>query len=333
MDRCDVWVLIDDRAGNTAQALGVAEALGQPFVEKPIVYTASARLPNLLRGASLRGCVPGIRQVLEAETWPRLVIAAGRRLAPVARWIKARAAKAGQSCALCQIMDPGWPGRSDFDLIAVPTHDTGCADAANLLRVTGAPHRVTAAKLETARAAWEDQLSRMPSPRIAVLVGGATKALPFSVARASRLGRNLSGLSAAMDGRVMLTTSRRTGRAAEDALLAELPSPVWAYRWGDVGENPYFGLLAWADIVVVTGDSMSMVSEACGAAKPVLIDAPGDETSAKHARLHADLIHRGRALKLEGDIAVLATAATGLDCRPINAATEIVAALRGRGLV
>ena len=99
-------------------------------------------------------------------------------------------------------------------------------------------------------------------------------------------------------GRVLLTTSRRTGRAAEEALLAELPDNAWAYRWGDAGENPYFGLLAWSDVLVVTGDSMSMVSEACGTAKPVLIDAPAAETSAKHARLHAELYARRRALPL-----------------------------------
>lgn len=317
----DIWALIDDRAGNTAQTLGVAEALGRGFRQIRVDYDRFARLPNLIRGASLLGVAPASRADLLAEAVPTLVIAAGRRLAPVARWIKGRAPGA----ALCQIMDPGWPGRGDFDLIAIPNHDGRAPEGANVLRVTGAPHRVTAPRLDAARAVWADRLGAVEGPRIAVLVGGATKDKPFSPGRAAALGRALAGLAAATGGRVLLTTSRRTGRAAEAALFAELPPQSWAYRWGDAGENPYFGLLAWADVVVVTGDSMSMVSEACGTDKPVLIDAPAAETSAKHARLHAELYARRRALPLAAPAGFDA-----LDRTPLNAADDIAAALARR---
>lgn len=319
----DIWALIDDRAGNTAQTLGVAEALGRGFRQIRVDYDRFARLPNLLRGAGLLGVAPHSRIELSDEA-PKLVIAAGRRLAPVARWIKRASAR---PVALCQIMDPGWPGRADFDLIAVPKHDGHAPEAPNLLRVTGAPHRVTAQRLAAERVAWADRLGAVPGPRIGVLIGGATKDRPFSPGRASALGRALSGLAGSTGGRVLLTTSRRTGRDAEAALLAELPPQSWAYRWGDAGENPYFGLLAWADVVVVTGDSMSMVSEACGTDKPVLIDAPVAETSAKHARLHAELYARRRALPLAAPAGFEA-----LDCTPLNAADEIAAALAARGV-
>lgn len=319
----DIWALIDDRAGNTAQTLGVAEALGRGFRQIRVDYDRFARLPNLLRGARLLGVAAESRVEL-ADPPPKLVIAAGRRLAPVARWIKRGSP---HPVALCQIMDPGWPGRADFDLIAIPNHDGRAPEAANLLRVTGAPHRVTLPRLDAARIAWADRLGAVPGPRIGVLVGGATKDRPFSPGRAAALGRALSGLAASTGGRVLLTTSRRTGREAEEALLAELPPQSWAYRWGDAGENPYFGLLAWADVVVVTGDSMSMASEACGTDKPVLIDAPAAETSPKHARLHAELYARRRALPLAAPAGFEA-----LDRTPLNAADEIAAALAARGI-
>lgn len=332
MDSRDIWVLIDDRAGNTAQSLGVAEALGEPFIEKPVVYSGAARLPNLVRGVSLLGCVPETRATLMRGGWPRLVVAAGRRLAPVARWVKHAAAKAGQSCALCQIMDPGWPGRGDFDLIVVPRHDRS-GDAPNVLRVTGAPHRVTEARLSLSRVAWESRLSGIASPRIAVLVGGTTRKFPFTEARAAALGAAVAGLAAEIGGHILATTSRRTGAAAEAAFLAKLPPDAWVYRWGDSGENPYFGLLAWADVIVVTGDSMSMLSEACGTATPVLVDAPAGTTSAKHARLHAVLAASRRALPLTPHAAELALAVATMDRTPLNAADEVAAELRKRGLV
>ncbi len=329
MAQRQIWALIDDRAGNTGQTLGVAEALGHDFRQIRVDYTAAARLPNLLRGSGLLGVDADSRARLKGEgEWPALVIAAGRRLAPVARWIKAQ----GQGVRLCQIMDPGWPGRGDFDLIAIPAHDGKNFGGGNILRTVGAPHRIAAPRLAAARLAWADRLEQIRAPRIAVLVGGATKDQPFSEGRAADLGRHLAGLAAATGGQIMLTTSRRTGVDPEAALLAQLPATTWAYRWGDAGENPYFGFLAWADILVVTGDSMSMVSEACGTDKPVLIDAPAAETSPKHARLHADLVARNRALRLDAGTDALLRALPGLDCTPVNAALDVAAALRKAGL-
>src|SRR5262249_32283033 len=87
-----IWVLADDRAGNVAQTLGVAEALGRPFVTKTLRYTRLAKLHSLLMGASRLGLNAESRAMLKAP-WPDLVIAAGRRTAPVARWIKRKSPK------------------------------------------------------------------------------------------------------------------------------------------------------------------------------------------------------------------------------------------------
>src|SRR5262245_16456331 len=122
-----IWVLTDDRAGNVAQALGVAEALGRPFTVKDIRYTPLAKLP--LQGASVLGLTGESRMTL-APPWPGLVIAAGRRTAPVARWIKRQS---DGRTRIVQIMYPGRRAAADFDLIAVPRHDCELpgGDAAN----------------------------------------------------------------------------------------------------------------------------------------------------------------------------------------------------------
>ena len=67
-----------------------------------------------------------------------------------------------------------------------------------------------------------------------------------------------------------LTPSRRTSPEARAALRqAILPGGGW--MWDGTGGNPYFGLLALADAIVVTEDSVSMVSEAAATAAPVLL--------------------------------------------------------------
>ncbi|CAA7627804.1 Predicted nucleoside-diphosphate-sugar epimerase [Candidatus Terasakiella magnetica] len=287
-----VWVLADDRAGNVSQGLGVAEALGWPFEVRTIAYDGLARLPNLLRGASLVGVTGASRSGLEAP-WPDVVIAAGRRTAPIARWIKRQC-----GAFLVQIMDPGIPGRDQFDLIVTPAHDRARLTS-NMIEIMGAPHRVTAARLAAEAEAWRPRFAHLPRPWVAVIVGGATRKRPFPVEMARDLGRKVGGLAAAAGGSVLLTTSRRTG-AEQGAALAEcLPEPRWLHLFGQPGENPYFGFLALADAVVVTGDSVSMACEACASAAPVFLWAPPGWVVAKHARLHAQLYLHGLAKPLD----------------------------------
>lgn len=312
-----VWVLADDRAGNVGQCLGVAEALGWPFEVKPVRYDRWGRLPNLLRGATLAGVTLETRLALLAP-WPRLVIAAGRRTAPVARWIKRRS-----GAFLAQVMDPGPGGRAEFDLIAVPGHDRRPPRGANVLAVTGAPHRVTPARLGAEADLWRDRFAHLPRPWVALVVGGATRKTPFPPEMAAELGRRAAALAAG--GSVLVTSSRRTGAASEDALLAAIPEPRFVHRWGAAGDNPYFGFLALADAVIVTGDSVSMCCEACAAPAPVYVFAPPGWAADKHARLHTRLFAGGYARPLaEG---------TGLEewtHPPLNAAADIAAAIRER---
>lgn len=287
-----IWALTDDRAGNCSQCLGVAEAMGLPFEVRPLAYApAAAVFPNVLLGASLRGLTAGSRAAL-APPWPDLVIAAGRRTAPVARAIKRK----NRAAFLAQIMDPG--GRlGDFDLVAVPRHDRR-PPLPNVLETVGAPHRVTPAVLRTARAQWAPVFEQLPRPRIALIVGGSTKSRRFTADMARDLGRAASGLAIDSGGSLLVSTSRRTGDAAAAALFAELQAPAHVYRWDQGGDNPYLGYLALADAVIVTGDSMSMCTEACATTVPVYIFAPPGFAADKHARLHWDLYKRGYARPL-----------------------------------
>ena len=53
-------------------------------------------------------------------------------------------------------------------------------------------------------------------------------------------------------------------------MQAPINAPSYFYRWsGANADNPYMGMLAWADRLIVTGDSIAMLSEACATGKPV----------------------------------------------------------------
>lgn len=288
-----VWALVDPRAGTANQCLGVADALGLPYEAKSLAFTVAGRLPNVLRGASLAGLDDHSRAAL-VPPWPDLVIAAGRRAAPVARAIK-RASGA----FLVQVMHPGYAGAGDFDLIATPRHDRR-KPAPNLLEIIGAAHRISGSRLAEAAAAWRDRLAGLAMPRIALIVGGGTRRRAFTPAMAADLAALADTMARDAGGSLLVSTSRRTGRAAADALFAGLGVPHFGFRWGDDGENPYMGFLATAEAIVVTGESVSMCAEACATERPVYIHAPEPLITAKHARLHDDLYAGGFARPLAG---------------------------------
>ncbi len=312
------WLLIDDRAGNASQVRGVGEALGVRFEIRDIAYTAAGALPNIVLGASFHGLTASSRINL-VSPWPDLIIAAGRRTAPVARHIKE---KNGGKTFLAQLMNPGDTGIGDFDLICAPRHDR-LPPRDNLMPITGAPHRVTERTLAEGREKWADKFAHLPEPRIALLVGGSTKRRKFTTEMALKLAALAERTARAAGGSLLVSTSKRTGGQATDALIGALSVPHYVYRWGDEGENPYFGYLGCSAAVIVTGDSVSMCSEACATTGPVYIFAPKKLTVAKHGHLHSELYDLGYARPLDGTF-------NAWRHPPLNAAQAIATEIRKR---
>ena len=315
-----IWVLLDDRAGNRSQALGVTGALGLPVTEIELQYGPAAKLPNIILGASLNGLTPSSKKALQPP-WPTLVVSAGRRTAPIARWIKAQS---GNTTRLVQIMDPG-SGRDDFDLMCLPAHDQ-TDEGSNTLVIAGAPHGMTPVRLESAVAAWSERLNPAKAPRIAVMIGGSTRRRTFSDDMARTLCQQINHIAIQTQGSLLVTTSRRTGDAV-NTISKILDGSAMLHRWDSDDENPYTGYLALADAIIVTGESVSMCSEACATGKPVYIFAPPELITPKHARLHQSLYDGGYAKPFEGTI--------DLEWAPqkLSVAENIASEIRARGFV
>ena len=214
-------------------------------------------------------------------------------------------------------------------------HDQAKAGA-NILAVTGAPHQVRAETLAKAADDWRGRVAHLPKPWIAVLVGGSAKGRALTGPVIADLARRLDAFARRTGGSLLVTSSRRTDPAAMDALLAGLAAPSFVHRWDDgrgawatrnpaCGENPYLGFLALADAVVVTGDSMSMCSEACASGAPAYIYARDEFVTPKYARLHRELYDLG----LARPFADSATVGRGAQAR-LNAADAIAAEIRRR---
>jgi mitochondrial fission protein ELM1 len=227
-----------------------------------------------------------------SDPYPDIVLSAGRRSFPIARYIRK---KSGNKTKIIQLMNPGKAGFNEADLIVLPKHDNYKGKQKNVMQVVGSPHRVSRARLTTERQKWESAFKDYPHKRISLIVGGATKNNPFTTDMAKSLIQSVYHLN---PNSVLVTTSRRTPKDIVELLQKELPKPNYFYRFGNKGENPYFGLLACADEIVVSGDSMSMCSECCASGVPVHIFAPDDMMSPKHKRFHQTLYAEGYAVPL-----------------------------------
>lgn len=169
---------------------------------------------------------------------------------------------------LVQLGHIGRTGIKDFTFIFAPEHDKNKFNAPNIHYTVGCPHFVTREKLDSAYQKWHDKFSTLPHPVTAVIIGGAIKKHPFSLENAEQLAFAVKNLKKKEGGSLLITTSRRTGTAAEEKIMSTLNAfPHYAYLWGTKDENPYLGFLACADNIVVTGDSVSMCSEATATGK------------------------------------------------------------------
>ncbi len=302
-----VLVLLDDRAGNRAQALGVAEALGWPYSTLELAYTRWVKLPNILRLYGLPGYHPDTCQALQ-QTQVDLVISAGRRGAPAALYLKRKGAK------VCQIMGADLPG-SLFDWLVLPSHDTP-AEKQNIIKTLGAPHRITPASLASAHSQFIETFRPLAAPRIGVLIGGTSKHAPFTIDHA----RSLASALSAVQGSLLISTSRRTGDAQTAILYQLLTRPGnYFYQVGDTAPNPYQGILAWADAVIVTEDSVSMLSEATATGKPVYVYR-FTEKPVFH-RFQQAFIEQGMVRIFNGDM-------TPCSYTPYRAADRVAAVIR-----
>jgi mitochondrial fission protein ELM1 len=148
-------------------------------------------------------------------------------------------------------------------------------------------HRVTPEKISAEKEKFAAVLDVLPQPRVAVLIGGNSRAHKMTPYVAGMLGGMLHKLNASL----MITCSRRTGVDNERMLRATLSGPK-TYFWDGTGESPYFALLGFADYIIVTEDSVSMASEALSTGKPVYI-APLEGGGRRLDRFHKLLQEQG----------------------------------------
>jgi uncharacterized protein len=313
-DSLQICALSDGRAGNARQAIALAGALAadgrrhavplQP--RSPWRWIAPRIAPGsrLAFGADFAGLL---------DRPPAVAVGCGRQAALATRLLRDRGSK------VVQVLDPRLDP-AHWDLVVAPEHDGLRGE--NVLNTLGSLHPVDDVWLAEARLAFA-AFAELPRPRTALLLGGSSRHARFDRMAFEVLASRLEAALARDGGSLLVTASRRTDRELRGTLkhrYVETPGLTWITPRD--GPNPYPGLLAWADRIVCSPDSVNMVSEACATRAPVFVFDPGRVRGRPRRFLDA-LLARGRIRALDGRL-------DGFDVEPLRETARIADEVRRR---
>ena len=302
-------VLSNGIVGAEKQALALASALGLPYRVEPAIRFDKSPLWSLPTPALLAGVHAGAMNAW-LPTWrpphPEVAISCGRGSIPAS--VQLRSASRGRTVTI-HVQKPACDERL-FDLVVAPRHDYSAAEQpSNVILTDGSLHGVTNEALSSARDEWASEFRELPGPRLSVLIGGQVSRRWWQQPLAPTVSGRFSGelLESALQalrqegsGSLLVTASRRTPDEALARVRDELkrakevfPEVVTRMWTPDGSSNPYMGLLAWSDYILVTADSINMVTEACGSGKPVYVASP-HLCQRRFASFHQAMIERGR---------------------------------------
>lgn len=256
-----IWALLGARQGDNNQVLALAEALGVPFEIKALRYNGWRRLQPPVLGATFRSLAAESRPLV-SEDWPDLTISSGHRSVPVVQAI--REASHGSTLSVHVGYPRISPGK--FDLV-IATPEYPIADHPNLLRIPFALTR--ASSTEKTDPAFRRSY---PRPRRLLILGGDTLYWHVDAADVVAVLRRLQTAAASEGGSLLVVGSPRTppallARARELVSGASFPAAMIPVR----GPPSYRTLVAEADSLWVTADSVAMTSDAIATRKPVAL--------------------------------------------------------------
>jgi len=270
-----ILILSDSKPGHQNQCIGIAEAA--PSASYKVVqvnyrfglgYLIALILCNLRVFSQTF-----LNLLLDSDTLKEIenerfdiILSAGSSVAPLNLLIGKTFKIPSVYCMIHRLLPA-----SLFDLIFTPLHDNP-PDLNNIIKTLGAPNRINESFLSGQKDLSD--FSRNEKPVISLLLGGETKNFSMGENWVKMAVKSIKETVESIKGTVLITTSRRTPDAVEKVIELEFkdyPFTGYLLLASKSNENPTPSFFLLSDVVVVTEDSISMVSEAASSGKKVIV--------------------------------------------------------------
>lgn len=261
-----IWTLTDAKAGNEVHARGIARQIATQL-DGVTVEAKHVTPPAPWRWLAPHGTAHKPQVYGIAPPWPDVLLASSRQSIPYALHIK----RASCGRVFTAILKNPRKNPKLFDFIWTPQHDQFSGD--NVVTTLTSPVNFSAEDIAAAAPVLQKRLVGLGMPHdtpiIGVLIGGSSRAYKFTPTHMRTLAMQLKKLTA-LGYSLAMTISRRTSPDLVH-ILTDILADTPHFLWDGAGTNPYRGILGLARALIVTGDSVNMVGEACVAGVPVFV--------------------------------------------------------------
>lgn len=288
----NILILSDGKAGHLRQSQAVARITAAFLRDNGMISDiqtlelkfksgfskVALQLGSLLSGKyHCQGCLWCLRNFLTKETCqslstvrPDMIISCGAALAPV-NYCLSREAQ-GKSVV---VMRPGLLSLRKFDLVIMPRHDSP-PQRKNVVVTEGALNLIDEEYLKEQSGKLTPS-SQLPTPDlyIGLLIGGDSKKFALGKDNILEVIRQIKITAEKLDAGILVTTSRRTSQEAESLIKAEFTDYARCKLLIIANEKnipeAVGGILGLSRIIVVSPESISMISEAASSKKYVFV--------------------------------------------------------------
>lgn len=270
-----IWIFSDSIAGHEIQSQALASKLSSTMhlfhctLRQPWLSFAPRVLPRFGKNIVWENQTPDISNP------PDAIITCGRRMAAIGKYYKRQL-----HCKHIQILNPT-DNPKKYDILVCPEHDE--VNGKNVITSKGSLHNISMESLAKIKCSGP---VKGTLDTICLLLGNPAKGFFKEL---EQLEEQIKQSYPEHD--LHVCGSRRTPKKYYSAIKNTFSTAKSIWLTEIDGDNPYLKLLACSESIIVTADSINMVSEACATDKCVIAIAQ-NYISPKHKRFIASIDDR-----------------------------------------
>ncbi len=278
------------------------------FSKKPKIWLVSDGSDTLVQSRELAQNLGNQKYISEFNklsansqfSYPDYAIGVGYKIADDLISIKERSKN---KTKIITILDP-LKDYEKFDFIILPSYEPYNIKAENIIYSRGLINYVNKSFLKReANNKKYDFIKKLnlAKPFTTLIIGGKHTGGNIDEEDAFYLAKRLNKIIAKKDGTLLISSSRRTEDLTIKTLIKNLNIPFYFYNYNlRQIENPYNYFLAISDEIIVTGDSVRMMSEAVSSGKNVRIYSP-KKLGFQYYPLINEFLENNNAVNLEDE--------------------------------